>query len=60
MDNNSGGIGLLGVLEIVFIVLKLLGIITWSWWIVLIPLWIDITLVICCIIAFMIVTKSRW
>ena len=37
----GGGLGILGVVEIVFIILKLLGIINWSWWIVLIPLWID-------------------
>lgn len=29
--------GLLEVLTIIFIVLKLLGVITWSWWLVLLP-----------------------
>lgn len=33
-------IGLLGVLGVVFIVLKLLGVITWSWLWVTAPLWI--------------------
>lgn len=49
MSNNntsSGGIGFLGVLTIVFIVLKLTGYIAWSWWLVLSPLWLPITLVI--------------
>ena len=36
----EGGIGFLGVLAIVFIVLKLLDIIAWSWWWVLAPVWI--------------------
>ena len=44
MANNSsassGGIGFCGLLTIVFIVLKLLGKITWSWLWVLSPLWI--------------------
>ena len=31
--------GLFGVLAIVFIVLKLVGVIDWSWWYVLLPLW---------------------
>ena len=31
------GIGLLGVLGIVFTVLKLVGVINWSWWLVLLP-----------------------
>lgn len=45
MDNNSssstGGIGFVGLLTIAFIVLKLLNLITWSWWWVLSPIWIS-------------------
>ena len=41
---KSGGMGLLGVLLIIFIVLKLVGVIDWSWWLVLIPLWISLGL----------------
>jgi len=33
------GMGFLSMLGIVFITLKLLGVITWSWWWVLAPLW---------------------
>lgn len=36
---NSGGIGFLGALGIAFIVLKLVGVIAWSWWWVLLPLY---------------------
>jgi hypothetical protein len=32
-------IGILGLLGIVFIVLKLIGIVAWSWWLVLLPLY---------------------
>lgn len=38
--NSSGGIGFAGVLMIVFIVLKLCGVISWSWLWVLSPFWI--------------------
>lgn len=38
---TSGGIGFTSLLTIVFIVLKLCGVITWSWWWVLSPLWIS-------------------
>ena len=38
---TSNGIGFTGVLTIVFIILKLCGIIAWSWWWVLSPLWIS-------------------
>lgn len=36
---QSGGIGFLGLLTILFIALKLTNQITWSWWWVLAPLW---------------------
>jgi hypothetical protein len=39
-SSSSGGIGFVGVLTIVFIVLKLTHVIAWSWWWVLSPLWI--------------------
>ena len=38
--------GLADVLLVVFIVLKLCGVITWSWWWVLSPLWIAVLLYI--------------
>lgn len=40
-DNASkGGIGFAGLLFLVFLVLKLTGVIAWSWWWVTAPLWI--------------------
>ena len=47
---NFGGIGTL--LTIAFIVLKLCGVIAWSWVWVLAPLWISVALVV---LAFLIV-----
>lgn len=43
-NNNvtTGGITAIDVLQIVFIVLKLCGVIKWSWWLVLMPLWISL------------------
>ncbi len=43
---TSGGIGFFEVLAIVFIALKLMGIITWSWWWVLAPLWAPLAVVL--------------
>ena len=40
-SNKSTGLGVDMVLLIVFIVLKLVGVINWSWWWVLSPLWIS-------------------
>ena len=41
---SSSGLGFCGVLTIVFIVLKLTGVISWSWWWVFSPIWIDLLL----------------
>lgn len=45
-SSSSGGIGFIGALQIVFIVLKLLDKIDWSWVWVLAPLWISTAIVI--------------
>lgn len=42
---SSGGVSFAGLLTIAFIVLKLTGVITWSWWWVLSPIWISVGLV---------------
>lgn len=40
-SSNSGGIGFVGALTILFIGLKLTGHIGWSWWWVLSPVWVS-------------------
>jgi len=39
-SNGGGGISLPIVLFLIFLVLKLCGVIAWSWWWVTCPLWI--------------------
>ena len=51
----SGGIGFTGLLTIVFIILKLIGKIDWSWWWVLSPLWITFALGMLIFISIVIV-----
>lgn len=43
---RPGGIGFGGLLAILFIGLKLGGVIDWSWWWVLSPLWIPLALIL--------------
>lgn len=43
-SSSSSGVGFTGLLTIAFIVLKLTGVINWSWWWVLAPLWIGFLL----------------
>lgn len=55
---ESQGLSVLGVVGIVFVILKLLGTITWSWWYVLMPfyiplvIWLLISLVVFVILLF--------
>lgn len=46
----GGGCGFSGLLTIAFVVLKLCGVINWSWWLVLLPLIISIGLPIAIIL----------
>lgn len=52
----SGGIGFSGLLTIVFIVLKLCGVIQWSWLWVLSPIWISISFSLILLIIFVIIS----
>ena len=45
-DNNSGGLGFTSALILIFITLKLLGKINWSWIVVVSPIIIEIILAI--------------
>ena len=51
----SGGCGLSSMLFIVFLILKLVGTIDWSWWWVTAPLWIPIVIVIIIVIIVLII-----
>lgn len=46
----SGGVSFGGLLQIAFIVLKLCGVIGWSWWWVFAPVWVGTLLVILVIV----------
>jgi hypothetical protein len=43
---SSNGIGIGGILSIIFLILKLTNNITWSWWWVTAPIWIPIGLLL--------------
>ena len=44
-DEVSYGIGVIGILQIVFITLKLCNVISWSWFLVLLPTIISVGLI---------------
>lgn len=53
----SGGIGFCGLLAIVFIALKLLGFIQWSWLWVLSPLWIPFVAIFAIVVILKLIVK---
>ncbi len=54
-SSSSSGIGLTGVLFVVFLVLKLTGNIDWSWLWVTSPLWIPIVFLLCIVFGAILV-----
>lgn len=46
MEIESKGLGLTTLLTVVFVVLKLCKVITWSWWWILSPVWIGLILTV--------------
>lgn len=52
-QNNRGGVGFIGLLQLVFIVLKLCNVIDWSWFYVLFPfiffVFICVVVVVICV-----------
>ena len=56
-NTNSNGTGFIGLLTIAFVVLKLTNVIDWSWWWVLSPIWISITVVLLVLLIIYIANK---
>lgn len=50
--SSTGGIGFVGLLAILFIALKLTGVINWSWLWVLSPIWIPFAFAIVLVAIF--------
>jgi low affinity Fe/Cu permease len=57
-SNRSSGLGFASVLTLIFIVLKLVGVINWSWIWVLCPLWINFSLAIILLIIIAIMDNN--
>lgn len=53
--SHSGGIGIVGLLTIMFVVLKLAGVIHWPWLWVLAPLWMPFVAGVVVFVLFVVV-----
>ena len=58
-STSSSGIGFFSLLTILFIALKLTGVITWSWLWVLAPIWIPFVIVVFVLIIIGIVVIAN-
>ena len=47
----------LGLLVVVFITLKLIGVISWSWWWVLAPIWVPMAIALVILIVWWLARK---
>lgn len=57
--SRGGGVGVLGLLTVLFVGLKLTGYIAWSWWWVLAPTWIPLALTVAVIIGTLALVGGR-
>lgn len=58
-SSSSGGIGVLGTLGVLFVALKLTGVIDWSWWWVTAPFWGGLALAVLIILGAMAYVVAR-
>ncbi len=56
-SSAGGGFRVCGVLQIIFIVLKVLKVISWSWWAVFIPTFISIGITLLATLIIFVVWK---
>lgn len=56
-ETGGNGVTFVELLQLAFIVLKLCKVIDWSWWLVLMPTWFTIGLVIIIYIVYKIKTR---
>lgn len=56
-SNSGGGIGFFGVIFIILLILKLIGVISISWWWVFSPLIIGFAIGVICLIFLILISK---
>ena len=56
-NSSSSGIGVIGMLGILFVGLKLTGYINWSWWLITLPFWGGLAVVLLIVLIAAIVLK---
>lgn len=57
---SSGGVGLPTVVLVVFVILKLVGVIEWSWWWVLSPFWIPAGIAVVILVVWLLIKLGSY
>ena len=50
---KEGSLGIGTILFLIFMILKLCGVISWSWWWITAPIWIPIAIILAVVIVYM-------
>lgn len=58
-STGNSSIGILGLLQVAFIIMKIAKIIDWSWWMVFIPSYISIGIGLLIILITIIILKKK-
>ena len=56
-NTSSGGTGIATLLLVAFVVLKLTNVIDWSWWWVLSPFWMPLSIIVV-LVLFVVISKK--
>jgi len=59
-DTTKTGLGFLSILTLIFVVAKIMGYLSWSWWVVFLPMLIPVALIIVAIVVSWIVMLWLW
>lgn len=58
-ETVSKGLGFLNILTLIFVIAKVLGLVTFSWWLVFMPTLIQVAVVMLVLVIVMIVAVSE-
>lgn len=59
-NKTTTGITFIDLLGLLFIALKLMGVIDWDWWVVLIPVWLPLVMLLVLATLYVIAVRNNW
>jgi hypothetical protein len=59
VSRHTNSISTVGLLGVVFVTLKLFGVINWSWWLVTLPFWGGLAILLFIFMIFVLIAASK-